>query len=199
MPHRSSDSLRKAFDELTFGPARTLNLRATRPTASEAATRAEAWLRERQAAKAGEVLVITGRGNGSADGVSVVREALLRLFPSLRRRGVISGIQEHTPGSFVVTLAPMSDLFDAPRRRREKTPPPVADPPTLAGLDAETRALLRRLAIASLATLGVHSPDQFVESEMLRQFSRLALAVAEGPDREARLRAAIVRAIEENE
>ena len=199
MPHRSSDSLRKAFDELTFGPARTLNLRASRPTASEATTRAEAWLRERQAAKAGEVLVITGRGNGSVDGVSVVREALLRLFPSLRRRGVISGIQEHTPGSFVVTLAPMSDLFDAPRRRREKTPPLQPDPPSLAALDAETRALLRRLAMASLTTLGARVPEKFVESEMLRQFAALSLAVETGADREAQLRAAIVRAIEEHE
>ena len=199
MSRSPTDPLRQAFDELTFGPTRTLNLRASRPTASEATARAESWLRERQAAKAGEVLVITGRGNGSEGGVSVVREALIKLFPSLRRRGVISGIQEHTPGSFVVTLAPMSDLFDAPRRRREKTPPPVADPPSLAGLDADTRALLRRLAMASLTTLGVRAPDQFVESEMLRQFAALSLAVEAGPDREARFRAAIVRAIEEHE
>ena len=57
-------SIDQAFDEARFGAERTLNLRASFPTAAEATRRADLWLRERQMAKAGEVLVITGRGAG---------------------------------------------------------------------------------------------------------------------------------------
>ena len=40
--------LQQAFDELHFGPSKTLNLRDLLPTADQATTRAESWLRERQ-------------------------------------------------------------------------------------------------------------------------------------------------------
>ena len=40
--------------------------------------------------RAKEALVITGRGNNSPDGVSVVREAIAQLLASLRRRGVLT-------------------------------------------------------------------------------------------------------------
>ena len=63
---------------------RTLDLRATMPTAAEAERRAEAWLRERQATTGGEVLVITGRGRGSVDGIAVVRRAVERLLARTR-------------------------------------------------------------------------------------------------------------------
>ncbi|HUK62666.1 MAG TPA: hypothetical protein VLV15_05010, partial [Dongiaceae bacterium] len=96
-------ALHQAFDDARFGPARTLNLRNALPTVREATARTEAWLRERQASRAGDLLVITGRGNQSDGGVSPVREAVVRLFASLRRRGVIASAVEHTPGSFVVT------------------------------------------------------------------------------------------------
>lgn len=188
----------RAFDELHFGRDRTLNLRLSLPTAADASARAEAWLREKQAAMAGEVLLITGRGNRSEGGVSPVREAVVKRLALLRRRGVVATVQEHTPGSFVVGLAPMTALWDAPRRRKDQPPPPP-DPPSLAALASPTQALLRRLAACSLDALGLRHTDRFIESEMLRQFSRLASAVPAGAERESWLQAAIRRAITEYE
>ncbi|MBA3671149.1 MAG: Smr/MutS family protein [Gemmatimonadaceae bacterium] len=188
--------LQQAFDEVRFGATRTLNLRATLPTAHEAVQRVERWLREHQVQRSGEVLVITGRGNNSEDGVSVVREATLRLMHELRRKGIIEAFAEHTAGSFVVTLAPMKAMLDATRRRREQTPlPPPADPPTLAALPNETRKRLRMLAECSLDALGVREREPFVEGEMLRLFGSLAATVPAGPDRERRLDDAIASAM----
>ena len=177
-----------AFDEIRFGASHTLNLRASFPTGDEAAERLEKWLRERQAtAPKEEVLVITGRGRGSEGGISVVRESVVRRLSSLRRRGVVREIREHNPGSFVVTLAPLSALLDAPRRRRE-APPPRPDPRALAALEPATRDALRILAERALDVLGVPGrPKAFVEDEMLRQFERLAPSAGQGPDRERRL------------
>src|ERR671921_2398468 len=98
---RGLGGLQRAFDEVRFGAARTLNLRESLPTGAEAARRVEAWLRQHQVQRSGELLVITGRGNNSESGVSVVREATLRVFHELRRKGVVEGFAEHTPGSFV--------------------------------------------------------------------------------------------------
>ena len=192
--------LHAALDEARFGSDRTLNLRASLPTAAEATRRAEAWLRERQMAKAGEVLVITGRGVGSEGGVSVVREAVCRLFTQLRKTGVIREVQEHTAGSFVVALAPVTALFEAPRRtRRESGPiPVVVEPDALRGLETETLVVLRRLADRALDALGIQArPASMIESEMLRQFAALGGGVPEGADREARLRAAMWVALDE--
>ena len=192
--------LHQAFDEIRFGAARTLNLRLTLPTAREAADRVERWLRQHQVQRSGEVLVITGRGNNSADGISVVREASLRVFHEMRRKRVIDGFVEHTAGSFVVTLASMTALLDAAPRRREQTPGPLpADPSTLASLDGETRQLLRDLAERSLDMLGVRDRAPFLTGEMLKLFGSLAATVAEGPDRERRLRVAIRAAMSEYE
>jgi hypothetical protein len=190
--------LQQAFDEVRFGAARTLNLRGTLPTAAEAAGRLERWLRQHQVQQSGDVLVITGRGNNSEGGVAVVREASIRVFHELRRKGVVETFAEHTAGSFVVTLAPMKALLDAPGRRREQTPPPKpAAPPTLDALTDETRDLLRVLAERSLDALGVRDRDPFVEGEMLRLFGSLASTVPQGPDRERRLRTAIRSAMSE--
>jgi hypothetical protein len=191
-------SVERAFDELRFGPQRTLNLRDGLPTAEQAAQRAESWLRERQVAKAGEVLVITGRGSNSEGGVAAVRDALVKLFFSLRRRGVISGTQEHTAGSFVVTLAPVAALFAAPRRHRHPMEQFAPDPTSLAGLGDETRALLRELAVRTLQSLGAQSAaKRFIQDEMRRQFAALSAAVPDGPERERRLRDAVRSAIAE--
>ena len=194
-------ALRQALDEARFGSERTLNLRATLPSAEEAVRRAEAWLREQQAAQAGEVLVITGRGNASPGGVSVVRTGIVRLLSTLRRRGVVADAAEHTPGSFVVRLASLRELAEAPRRHRDRrtTAPSPADPPAVAALEPETRALLRRLAEQALHALGVAPDDRFVEAEMVRQFALLAAGVPDAPDRERRLREVLVRAIAEYE
>ncbi|HEU4630269.1 MAG TPA: Smr/MutS family protein [Gemmatimonadaceae bacterium] len=194
----SSARLRQAFDELHFGPAHTLNLREQLPTAEQAVQRAEAWLRERQIARAGEVLVITGRGNQSEGGVSVVRQAVGRLLTSLKRRGVVTAVHEHTPGSFVVRLAPVSALFAGGQRKREPRQTVPRDPAVLAGLEPETRRLLRRLAQRVLESLGAsHLDGRFVTDEMVRQFTVLAPGVPTGPDRELLLRSAIRLALSE--
>ena len=192
--------IQQAFDEARFGPDRTLNLRASMPTVAEAKRRAELWLRERQMAKVGEVLVITGRGAGSEGGVSVVREAMQRLFTQLRKTGVIRDAQAHTAGSFLVTLAPVTALFEAPKRsRRESGPiPVVVEPGALRGLETETLLLLRRLADRALDALGVQvRPAAMIENEMLHQFAALGGGVPEGSDREARLREAMRTALDE--
>lgn len=187
--------LLQAFDEARFGAARTLNLRTHHPSRDQAVKRAENWLRERQMSRAKDALVITGRGNRSPDGVSVVRVEIVKLFASLRRRGVLAGVVEHTPGSFVVTFAPLGAVRDAPQRSRNPHETPPRDPAALAALAPETRALLRRLAERSIEALGVRRTTRFVEQEMIEQFSTAAGGVPDGPDREARLRDALGAAL----
>jgi hypothetical protein len=192
--------LRQAFDEVRFGSQRTLNLRETLPTAAAAAGRTEAWLRQQQVERAGEVLIITGRGNQSDDGVPVVREAVIRLLHVLKRRGVVRGHEEHTPGSFVVTLADVSALWESPRRNRDRgVALPPRTPPSLDDLDAETRIMLRNLAERALEGLGVKDTATFLQGEMLKQFGAIAATIGDAPGREARLRAAIRLALDQHE
>lgn len=190
--------LAQAFDEVRFGAERTLNLRTALPTASEAAKRIENWLRQHQVQKSGEVLVISGRGNNSEGGVSVVRETSIRVFHELRRKGVVAAFTEHTPGSFVVELATMGAMLDAGKRRREQEPlPPPAAPPTLDMLQPDIRDALRILAERSLDALGMRDRAPFLEAEMLRLFGSLAAAATDGADRESQLRKAIAAAMSE--
>lgn len=190
--------LQHAFDEVRFGAARTLNLRESLPTGAEAARRLEAWLRQHQVQESAELLVITGRGNNSETGVAVVREAAIRVFRELRRKGVVETFTEHTPGSFVVTVAPVSAMVDVTKRRNEQeTPPAAAAAPTLAALGAETRQELRVLAERSLDALGIRERGPFVESEMLRLFGILAPSSGTASERESQLRMAIRRAMAE--
>jgi hypothetical protein len=218
-PRKRAIALQSAFDEARFGPRRTLNLRESLPTGAEAVRRAESWLREKQMERAGEVLVITGRGNRSAGNVSVVREEVRRMLGALKRRGVVAAVVEHTPGSFAVTLAPVRALFETiPRHGHNDPQPPTADPAALAGLPPGTRDRLRHLATLALDALGVRSPDpRFVEEEMRRQFARLSAALMATPGGvvrdpagaglhagaeatpDARLAVAIARAIREYE
>lgn len=186
-----------ALDEARFGPGRTLNLRAVLPTPAQATARAESWLRQKQVERVGDVLVITGRGNRSVAGVSVVRQAVLALLRTLRRRGVVEAVREHTAGSFVVTLAPLSALRSAPSRRKHPTPAQPTDPKALAGLSRETRNLLRSVALCSLESLGVREPEPFVEREMVAQLSHLGATIREGPMREDRLRSALLVVLDE--
>lgn len=196
--------LRQAFDEARFGNGRTLNLRDMLPTPAEAVARTEAWLRQQQVQLTSrdgnaEVLIITGRGNNSIGGVSVVRSAVEGLMHRLKQRGVVARHREHTPGSFVVVLAPVSALWNVtsqlptiPERTQR------ADPPSLEALDRETRLLLRQLAERSLEQLGVRGDrDRFVDEEMVRQFTALAATLATDHQREDRLREAIRRALEQ--
>jgi hypothetical protein len=189
--------LSHAFDEIRFGPDRILDLHAQLPSGVQAVARAEAWLREKQAGGAKEVLVITGRGNNSDGGVSVVREEVERLLARLRRGGVVKGVAQHTAGSFVVTLASFSALRDAPRRRRDPLPPPASDPGSLAELAAETRALLRKVSLRALEELGIRDPEPFVQREMLEQLSCVVRSIPDCADREERLRAALAMLLAE--
>jgi hypothetical protein len=194
----SRTSILRAFDEVEFGSKNTLNIRESLPSAADARFRTEAWLRERQISRAAQVLVITGRGNQSPNGISAVREAILSLLPSLRRRGVVSEWREHSPGSFVVKLASISSLLEAPRRKRDRTPVAATpNPESLKGLDRSTLELLRRLAIRTLESLGIREPDKFVEAEMLSKFHSLAGGVNPGEQGEARLREAIKAALDQ--
>lgn len=189
----------RSLDEASFGPGRTLNLRATLPTASEATSRTESWLRERQMAQAGDVLVITGRGKSSEGGVAVVKPAVEKLLFSLRRRGVVAEWREHNEGSFAVTLAPVTALFEAPKRMRD-APRARPLPGSLAGLTASTVELLRAVALRSLDGLGVPAPgDAFIDDEMLATFSKISVGLPAGADREDALRSALRHALMEME
>jgi hypothetical protein len=190
-------SVWKAFDEAQFGQKNILNLRESLPTAADARFRTEAWLRERQVSGAGEVLVITGRGNQSPNGISPVREAIVTLLPLLRRRGIVSEWKEHSPGSFVVKLGSITSLLDAPHRKRdEKSTSKPSNPKSLEGLENSTLLLLRRLAVRSLESLGIREPAPFIEAEMRSKFNSLAGGVTPGPEGEARLRGAISAALD---
>ena len=193
----------QAFDETTFGQDRTLNLRESLPSAVEARVRAESWLRMRQVMKPGEVLVITGRGNQSVNGVGVVRKAIMALLPSLRRRGVVTSWMEHTPGSIIVTLAPVTTLLGAPKRNREREPDSrqrgAGTPESLAALEPETLSLLRRLAVRTIESLGVTDTSPFVEEEMQRAFVTLSVTLPVSTDREGTLQRAMRSAIDELE
>jgi hypothetical protein len=194
------NGLRQAFDEMRFGARRTLNLRESLPSAADATARADAWLRQQQVNRADEVLIITGRGNRSVEGFSPVRDAVRRLLHVLKRRGVVTGHAEHTPGSFVVTLAPLTALWESPRRNRDRgVVPPARTPPSLDELQPETRVLLRHLAERALEGLGLKDTEDYLEAEMLRQFGAIAAGIGEGPRREARLRAALRAALEQEE
>lgn len=182
---------------LRFGRENTLDLRSSLPSGADAAHRAELFLRQRQMDSAKEVLVITGRGNQSADGIPVVRPAVAAVLARLRRQGVVASWQEHTPGSFAITPAPITALLEAPRRRRDPVEPVASDPAELAGLAAATRQTLRALAIRSLQVLGAPVDESFVRDEMQRQFSVLGASIPDGPNRDTRLRVAAETALDE--
>ena len=191
-------ALHRAFDEARFGAARTLDLRSSMPTAADAVRRSELWLRQAQMMRAGEVLVITGRGLGSPGGVGVVREAIVTHLGTLRRRGVVATVGEHTPGSFVVTLAPVRALFESVRRSRVRLPnPDPVDQQLFAALAPETRAALQQLAECTLDELGAPRSARFVKDEMQRQFTLLSGALQPGlADPDGRLRDLIAIAMD---
>lgn len=152
-------------DELRFGSERTLNLRDGLPSAREAVERAERWLREHQVRGSREVLVITGRGTQSIGGMPVIRPAVEKLLFSLRRRGVVTSHADHNPGAFVVTIASLRTLADAPPRRRERGAQPIAGA-EIHGLGSDTIQLLRDLAERSLSALGVIPDEGKLADEM---------------------------------
>jgi hypothetical protein len=187
-----------ALDEAQFGTERTLNLRESLPSAADARARAEVWLRGRQVTRPEEVLIITGRGNQSIGGVGVIRQEILEMMPSLRRRGIVESWREHSPGSIVVKLAQVNALLSAGKRRRDSNAGNVQlRTELLAGLDPETLRLLRDLAAQSLSLLGIEETEEMVQAEMTRTFSTLISALPPSADREGLLRASIRNAIDE--
>lgn len=186
-----------ALDEASFGSERTLNLRELLPSAAEARARAETWLKARQVTKAEDVLIITGRGNNSVGGIGVVRQAILALMPSLKRKGIVESWREHSPGSLVVTLAPVSSLFAAAPRRRDSARGPSADPPSLSGLSEQTLSALRELAMYNLDAIGVDHREPFLKTEMARIFSKLMSAMPPAQRSEAMLQSSIKSALDE--
>jgi hypothetical protein len=195
MKRRGNSGIAAALDTVRFGDRNILNLRESLPTAADAAARAEQWLRQKQVEGIDEVLVITGRGNNSDKGISPVREAVIRLILSLRRRNVIDRYEEHTPGSFSIRLASIGSMIDAPRRRRERDKPAAASP--LPELSGANRRMLRDLAERSLEGLGIKQTDAFLEAEMHRQLRALTTAIGAGADREERLRLALRAALDQ--
>ncbi len=193
-------ALWQAMDEAVFGAERTLNLRELLPSAAEARARADVWLRARQVTRTEEVLIITGRGNQSVGGTGIIRQEILEMMPALRRKGIVESWREHSPGSLIVQLAPVSALLGAGKRRRDNKDSAAAEPTqeSLSGLQAETRELLRQLAIRNLDALSIDADEQFVRQEMVRSFSTLLSSIPDGGSREALLRAAILTALEED-
>lgn len=187
-----------SLERVRFGPTRTLNVRAAMLTGQEAAARVEAWLRSKQVELRGEVLVITGRGLGSVGGIPVVKNATHRVLTRLRRLGVVDNYGEDTPGSFVVSLAPLRSLLEAPARRRTPAPQATRKNSGIRGLQPETRDRLRYLASRALDALGVKdvSEDQLT-TEMIRQFSMIARAAPAGTDTDVWVDAAITKALQE--
>lgn len=185
----------RALDSVRFGEANILNLRESLPSASDAARRAEQWLRQKQVEAVKEVLVVTGRGNNSEGGISPVREAVVRTISSLRRRGVIERYEEHTPGSFSIQLASITAMVDAPRRKRQKGE--TTQSRSVLVLSQGNGRLLRDLAERSLEALGVKQTAAFMETEMERQLRAIMSAIGDGPDKEPKLRAALRAALDQ--
>jgi hypothetical protein len=192
---RDDTGLKRALDTVRFGERNILNLRESLPTPADAAQRAEQWLRQKQVEAVDEVLIVTGRGNNSENGVSPVREAVIRTITVLRRRNVIDRYEEHTPGSFSVQLAPISAMVDAPRRRRDRETIPAPD--AMPDIGNANRRMLRDLAERTLEGLGIKLTDVFIETEMQRQLRALSAAIGTGPDRDERLRAALRAALDQ--
>ena len=205
MRKRTPSTVVRALEEARYGPNGLLNLRESMPTEQQATSRAEAWLRERQVMGIVEAVIITGRGHGSPGGIPVVRESVRRLLNSLKRRGVVDSFSENGPGSFVVKVAPIKRLFEAPRRRRDKKIPATSSDNSgvasvaslLVGLRPELVVDLRNLALSSLSSLGVTATENLIKSEMMRQFTLLTNSLPDGSDREQLLSEAAKRALRE--
>jgi hypothetical protein len=192
---KSKVGLERALDSVRFGDQNILNLRESLPSAADAASRAEQWLRQKQVEAVDEVLVITGRGNNSENGISPVREAIIRLIGSLRRRNVVEHYEEHTPGSFSIRLASIGAMIDAPRRRREKGQKPANE--SLPELSTTSRRMLRDVAERALEGLGIKQTQDFLDAEMQRQLRAISAAVGTGPGHDERLRAALRAALDQ--
>ncbi len=200
---RAPNALYRAFDEAQFGDARTLNVRDGLPTGAEAAARTDAWLRLKQVEGAREVLVITGRGTHSISALPVIKTHVARRIAALRRAGVVASVTEHTPGSFIVRLSPMSSMLAASERSSSKSR--VAQkaeplPRSVAGLTPVTQRIVRDLAERTLASLGVrNTSSSIIAEEMERQTTLLTRSMPRDADRESWIRRAALRVLNDSE
>lgn len=194
---RVPNALHRAFDEAQFGDARTLNLRDGLPSGSEAAARAEAWLRLKQVDGTREVLIITGRGTHSIGSVPVIRTLVAQRIARLRRAGVVESVREHTPGSYVVRLSPVGTMRATPERA-PRPAPQTPQIPNLAGLTKDTRRLVEELALRMLESLGIQKMTRaIVHDEMERQVQLLTTAMPREANRDDWIRNAAQRALSE--
>jgi len=198
---RVPNALYRAFDEAQFGDARTLNVRDGLPTGAEAAARTDAWLRQKQVEGAREVLVITGRGTHSVSALPVIKTHVARRIAALRRAGVVANVTEHTPGSYVVQLSPMSSMLAASERlspRSHETAGPL--PRSMASLTPATQRMLRDLAERTLASLGIrNTTSAMITDEMERQTTLLTRSMPRDADRESWIRRAALRVLNDLE
>jgi hypothetical protein len=111
---------------------------------------------------------------------------------------VVASVQEHSPGSFVVQLAGLRTLLEAPPRKKDSPRRAKKREAQWAhGLRPATLVALRELATRSLDMLGAPATDTLVDDEMLHHFTRFASAIGTGVDRDVRLRMAIRTALDE--
>jgi hypothetical protein len=185
-----------SIERARFGPLRTLNVRVSLLSGEESARRVESWLRSKQVELSGDVLIITGRGAGSIGGVPVIKESTLRVLNRLRRAGVIQAFGEDTAGSFVVQLAPLRSLLEAPARRKGSRSAIPKKKANIQGLKSETRDQLHYLASRAIDALGVKKPSESqILTEMERHFSVFARTAPVGVDTDRWLNSAISRAL----
>lgn len=121
-------------------------------TADEAARRAEAWLRDRQAEGVRTVVVVTGRGNRSRGG-PVLRGEIEHVLRGLRETRVEAWRPAEGGGGWEVTL---------------RRPPPARMAPRLPPDPAAHDPALRRRAEEALWELGVTPSPELLEAEIRR-------------------------------
>lgn len=200
---RVPNALYRAFDEAQFGDARTLNVRDGLPTGAEAAARTDAWLRLKQVEGVREVLVITGRGTHSISALPVIKTHVARRIAALRRAGVVASVTEHTPGSYVVRLSPMSSMLAASERSSSRSGQERKAqklPQSIASLTPETQRIVRDLAERTLVSLGVrNTSSSIINDEMERQTALLTRSMPRDADRENWIRRAALRVLNDLE
>ena len=200
---RVPNALYRAFDEAQFGDARTLNVRDGLPTGAEAAARTDSWLRLKQVEGVREVLVITGRGTHSISALPVIKTHVARRIAALRRAGVVASVTEHTPGSYVVRLSPMSSMLAASERSSSRSGEGRKGqnlPPSIASLTPETQRIVRDLAERTLVSLGVrNTSSSIINDEMERQTALLTRSMPRDAERENWIRRAALRVLNDLE